>query len=243
MSAPDPTLIHRLKMMQDQFDNAQVGGGYDRDELEGIEDGDYQTRVESFDLFQGKKNPEHWFLKTFFSIQHDAELAGRELTTLHNIADPDKIGFLKDHLHGLGVDVSQLDLTDIYPGSDLLNSLLDAPTLVGVYTNKKGFRNVVVRQRLDGEVHSDLGTAQVQIQGFEEGTVKPKKAKPAKRSKNAQAIEDDIEKNFRNKPENCTCPDPTKGQFDEACEVPGHGISFLYEEAPSFEALKGTHRC
>jgi hypothetical protein len=226
MSAPDPTLIHRLKMMQQQFDEAEVGGGYG-DPLSGIEDGDYQARVESFDLFQGKKNPDDWFLKTFFSIQHDAELAGRELTTLHNIADPDKIGFLKDHLHGLGVDVTQLDLTDIYPGSDLLNSLLDVPVLVGVYTNKKGYRNVVVRQRLDGEVHSDLGTAQQQIRGFEQGEAKPKpKAKPAKRSKNTQAIEDDIEKNFRNKPENCICPDPTKGQFEETCPVPGHGIDF-----------------
>jgi hypothetical protein len=215
MSAPDPTLIHRLKMMQQQFDEAEVGGGYG-DPLSGIEDGDYQARVESFDLFQGKKNPDDWFLKTFFSIQHDAELAGRELTTLHNVADPDKIGFLKDHLHGLGVDVTQLDLTDIYPGSDLLNGLLDVPVLVGVYTNKKGYRNVVVRQRLDGEgIHSDLGTGQQQIESFDftSPETKPSKSKPAK-SKPAKAAP---------KPENCICPDPAKGQFNDECPVAGHG--------------------
>lgn len=211
MTMTDAALRQRLAEMQQSFDNAELGGGYG-DPLDGIDDDDYQARLESFDLFQGKKNPEHWFLKTFFSIQHHPELAGRELTTLHNIADPDKIGFLKDHLHALGVDVTQLDLTDIYPGSDLLNSLLDAPCLVGVYTNAKGYRNVAVRQRLDGEVRSDLGTAQEQIQGFEEGTAKPK-PKPAK-TKPAKSAP---------RPENCICPDPSKGQFNDECPIAGHG--------------------
>ena len=207
----------RLRGMQQSFDDAEQGGY--SDPLSGIPDDDYQTRLESFEIFPGKKNPNAIYIKTFFSIQHHAEHAGRELTTFHDMTDPDKLGFLKDHFHGLGVDVTSLDLGEIYPGSDLLRSLLDKPVLVGVYTNKKGYRNVVVRQRLDGEgVQSDLGTGQQQIENFENP-----KPKPKGRTQAQQAA--DVERQL-SKPEGCICPDPTTGQFDSDCKVPGHGIDF-----------------
>ena len=231
MPLSDADLQHKLRAMQRQFEQADTNASGYGDPLEGIEDDDYQCIVQAFEMFEGKKDPSATWLATSFSIEHNAELRGRELKTLHNLTPtgPEdqvvmKLGFVKDHFHALGVDVSQLDLTDIYPGSTLLNSLLDKPVLVGVYTNKKGFRNVVVRQRLDGEgIHSDLGTGQQQLDDFDQ----PAKSKPAKRrGRNAQAIEDEIERDFRNKPENCTCPDPTKGQFAAECPVPGHGIDF-----------------
>jgi hypothetical protein len=228
MSTSDADLQHRLRAMQAQFDNAEVGGGYP-DPLEGIDDDDYQCRLESFEMFPGKKNPDAYYLKTMFSIQHNPELAGRELTTLHDVTDPEKMGFLKDHLHNLGVDVTQLDLGEVYPGSDLLRGLLDAWVLVGVYTSRKGGRYATVRQRLDGEVHSDLGTAQQQIAGFEGRDKVPTdakpKPKPAKRGPSQAQQAANVEKKL-GKPESCTCPDPTKGQFDEDCPVPGHGIGF-----------------
>ena len=209
----------RLRGMQQSFNDAEQGGY--SDPLAGIPDDDYQTRLESFDVFSGKKNPDAIYLKTFFSIQHDPDHSGRELTTFHDLTDPDKLGFVKDHFHALGVDVENLDLGDIYPGSDLLRALLDKPCLVGVYTNKKGYRNVVVRQRLDGEgVQSDLGTGQQQIADFDDP--KPK-AKPKGRSQGQQAA--DVERQLA-KPEGCTCPDPTTGQFDSDCKVPGHGIGW-----------------
>ena len=230
-------LQQQLREAQADFDKAPVGGA---DELAGIEDDDYQCRLESFDIFQGKKNPSHFFLKTFFSIQNHSELGGRELTTLHNIVQPDKLGFLKDHLHALGVDVEGFDLSAIYPGSELLEGLVDGWYVVGVYTNAKGYRNVVVRQRLDGVQHvSDLGSAQEQMAGFETRTDAPPieeqvaeqakakpKAKPAKRRTNAQ-IAADGEANFQpTKQEGCICPDPSAGQFDDKCPIPGHGLGF-----------------
>jgi hypothetical protein len=222
-TAADRQRIAQLKAMQESYDNAPVGGF--GDPLQGIEDDDYQGRVDSWDMFPGKKNPNALYLKMVASIQHHPELAGRPIDFLFDVTDPDKLGFLKDHFYNLGV--SELDMTQLAPGSELLNELLDVPVLIGVYTNKKGYRNAVIRKRLDGEVHSDLGTAQEQIAGFEAGDPDVKKPKGKGKPGGAlAAVEEGIERNFRNKPEGCICPDPTKGQFDDTCTIPGHGINF-----------------
>ena len=73
----------RLRGMQQSFDSAEQGGY--SDPLAGIDDDDYQTRLESFEIFPGKKNPNAIYIKTFFSIQHHVEHAGRELTTFHDM--------------------------------------------------------------------------------------------------------------------------------------------------------------
>lgn len=77
---------------------------------------------------------------------------------------------------------------------------------MGVYTSKKGYKNVAIRQRLDG---SDLGTAQEQIEGFERG----------------EGL-DETRKRRSGKPKDCICPDPENGDFSDECQVPGHGIAF-----------------
>jgi hypothetical protein len=212
-TATDRQVVERLKAMQEKFDEAPQGGY--GDPFQGIEDDDYQGRIDSWDMFPGKKDPSALFLKMVASIQHHPVHAGRPVDFLFNVTDPDRLGFLKDHFWNLGV--AELDMAQLAPGSELLSSLLDVPVLIGVYTNKKGYRNAVIRQRLDGEVHSDLGTAQQQIESFEKG----EGAKTA-----LGEVQDEIDRNFKSKPEGCICPDPTKGQFDDDCQIPGHGIAF-----------------
>lgn len=198
-------IVDRLKQMQESYDSAPVGGYGDK--FAGLDDDDYQGRVEKWETYTGKADPDAYYVKMFGSIQHHAEHAGREVEFFFNATDPEKLGFLKDHFYALGV--RDLDMTQLVEGSELFNELLDVPFLFSIYTNKKGYRNAVVRKRLDGEAISDLGTGQEQIKGFERN--EPTQAQRAKNS---------------GRPQNCICADPASGQFDENCPVPGHGINF-----------------
>lgn len=65
-------------------------------------DGDYQARVDSFDFFESKDET-RLFMKTVLVVVAGDE-ARAELTTIHQLNDPDRLEFLKRHLTILGVE-------------------------------------------------------------------------------------------------------------------------------------------
>lgn len=206
-----------LRDMGNDFKQAPVG--QPDDQLEGLDDTQYQARIDSFDMFPGKKDPSALYLKTTVSIQNDSQHAGRALDRLDNLRDRDKLRWFKEHMSNCGVDVTQHELDEFYPGSEVCNGLLDKWVLIEIYTNKKGYRNWTVRQRLD---YSDLGTAQEQIEGFEQNTESGRAAPAPARTQPSQAqLAANLEGQL-NKPDNCICPDPRNGAFDGSCPVPGH---------------------
>jgi hypothetical protein len=214
----DADLLARLQKMEQEWKNAPVGNA--GSELIGIEDGEgYQGRIEAFEMFPGKKDPSALYLKTAASIQNHSEHAGRPISRLDNVMDPTKLGYLKDFLYRLDVDVENLSLTELRPGSETLEGLLDVYFSFDIYTNQKGYRNWAVRNRLGG---SDLGTAQEQIAGFENNETPAE----AKAKSGLDKVNETIERDFKNKPANCICKDPAGGDFDEKCPVAGHGIEF-----------------
>lgn len=143
-------LEERLASMQSHFDGATVNTGGSLYELP--PDGDYQALVHRFDFFES--NAGQAFLKTELEIQNDPQYSGRIASTVHNLEDPDRIGWLKGHLQLLGMDVDGLDLREIRPGSPRLQELLDTPVAIAIKTSdrldKDGqpYRNVYVNQRL-----------------------------------------------------------------------------------------------
>lgn len=161
----DADLAHRLAMMQKQFDEAPT------DPQTGPDDGEYQTLIQSFDFFEGKKDPDAYYFKIVASIVHDADWGGHELSRLHNLFPKEdverRLGWLKQDLAALGVNMDGFDLSELQPESETLNALLDKPVLMRVYTNKKGYKNVVIERRLDD---GDFGTVGEQVASFDNGS-------------------------------------------------------------------------
>lgn len=221
-------LATRLAAMQELADNTPLPETT-RDEfpdpLAGIEDDDYQAIVEGFEVRDDYENhPDVVSLKTKVTIQHHPVHGGRELEIFHwDILNENQLPYLKDHFFKLGVD--PLILTEVQNGSGTFETLLDTPVLIGVYTGKginkktgQPYRNVVVRQRLDGVSAngSDLGMGQEQIDSFN-GPINEQTA-PAGGTWPTEKT--------ASKPDNCSCTDPTNGDFDPECGVAGHGIPF-----------------
>lgn len=166
-------LTTRLAALQGAIDEAPLVTNDDYpDQLDGIDDGDYQAKIWGWEVNDDYANhPGVVSLKTIVDLQ-GGEHGGKRLEIFHwDILSPKQLPYLKTHFYNLGVD--QLDLTQVQNGSKLFEELNDTLVLIGVYTGKtvnqrtgKPFRNVVVRKRLDG---SDLGTGAEQIAGFEGG--------------------------------------------------------------------------
>lgn len=144
---PIDNLTDRLARMQTAFNEAkEPSGGFELPP-----DGDYQALVHGFDFLEFSDVA---FLKTELQIHNDPEYAGAQASTVHNLEDPDKLGWLKQHLAILGVDVANFDLTEIRPGSQTLTRILDTPVEITIKTstktNKDGvpYRNVYVNRSL-----------------------------------------------------------------------------------------------
>lgn len=64
-------------------------------------DGDYQARVEKFDIWESQKG--ELFLSTILMVVGGEE-ARAEIKTIHSLENVDRLDFLKRHLMTLGVD-------------------------------------------------------------------------------------------------------------------------------------------
>lgn len=99
-------------------------------------DGDYQALVHEFRFVEGG-TPVQAFLVNAFQIDNDPEYSGRIVDTMFSLEDPERIKWLKAHFAKLGVDVEHVPITQIVPGSPLLNGLLDTPVLIRVKRSDK----------------------------------------------------------------------------------------------------------
>lgn len=143
-----PNLEDRLAAMQAAFKDASDPSS----NFELPPDGDYQALVNGFDFLEFNDVA---FLKTELQIHNDPEYTGSSASTMHNLEDPDKIGWLKKHLAILGVNVEHLDLTEVRPGSATLSAVLDTPVEITIKTGSRinqktgePYRNVYVNRSL-----------------------------------------------------------------------------------------------
>jgi hypothetical protein len=84
--------------------------------------------VEGFDTFESKAG--QLFLKTKLQLTGTGDRwDGETVECVHNLEDPERIGFAKKHLATLGLDVQSLDLASLL---DQLGQVLDVPVEVQV---------------------------------------------------------------------------------------------------------------
>lgn len=124
------------------------------------EDGTYQAVVHRFDVIEAKSGKA--YLKTEFQIAHDAKYEGRVVATLHQVDDPEVLlkGWLKQHLHKLGVDVEALEFPDSPQELErFVTPTIGTPVQVTIKTNRSRLdndgnprRNVYLDQRLGGPI-------------------------------------------------------------------------------------------
>lgn len=122
-------------------------------------DGDYQFTVYSFDFIDTTSHGA--FLKTELQVASGPH-QGKVTSTMHSLEDPDRFGYLKAHLALLSADVDNLALSDIHPGSSVLEALLDTPVEGTVKRSKKlredgtPYVNVYVNKRLGEPLRKDM---------------------------------------------------------------------------------------
>lgn len=172
MSAPGQTdLLEALQSALDGVEEAFRDAPADSGSLyQPPPDDDYEALVHQFEFLSGD-----WGvgLKVNFQITNHSKYSGRICGDLFGIT-PDRIGYLKNFLARLDVDVENMSVQELRPGSDLLNSLLDTPVLIRVKSKDSGnndgkrYTNVYLQRKL-GEPgsngqgftpRSDLGTQQ-----------------------------------------------------------------------------------
>jgi hypothetical protein len=141
MSVSDVTT--RLQAMNDAWQQAEIPeGGYELPP-----DGDYQAVVERFDWFEANSNG-HLFLKTEMRISSGAS-SGAEVQTIHDVEDPERLGWLKRHLSTLGVEDGPLNTLE-----QRLAPVAGTPVEIRIKTSTKTnadgipYRNVYVNKRL-----------------------------------------------------------------------------------------------
>lgn len=165
MTDIDPAaLAERMRQKQEKFDQAKVTSGYSQD---WPPDGSYQALIRRFDFFEPKApraDGTTAYLKTEFDIANHPEHDGRTVETIHALDSDEgwRIEALKTHFDRLGIDVATLDLTELVPGSDTLQGLLDVPVEIAIKTSdqideKSGepYRNLYVNKRLGDKLGSN----------------------------------------------------------------------------------------
>lgn len=135
----------RLAQMDAAYDSATAGAVLPPD-------GEYQAVIDRFDFLESPKNG-RLYLKTIATVAVGPQ-QGKQVSTLHDLEDPERLGYLKKHLSVLEVEPASLRNLE-----ESLSSALDCPFLVAVKTTLKGgetYRNVYFNQRLGGPLSRTL---------------------------------------------------------------------------------------
>lgn len=140
----DPEIADRLRQRDDAFAKAPVAGTSG----EMPPDGQYQAVLNRFDFIDTKNGLK---LLTELTVAV-GDYSGWNLTTWHDLEDPDKFKWLKAHLVALEVPEPP-SLTDL---DFVLKGALDAPYLVTVKRGDAGYANAYIEQRLGGPLRSDV---------------------------------------------------------------------------------------
>jgi hypothetical protein len=131
-------------------------------------EGTFQAIVNGFDTFE-TKDGDATFLKTEFKIRLDPDYDGMPVEAIHTLTDSriteeelkGRLGWLKQHLSKLGLDVDAVPFHEIENMKGLAE-LLDVPVEIYIKhsdrTKKDGtaYVNTYVNARLGGPVQSDV---------------------------------------------------------------------------------------
>jgi hypothetical protein len=143
MSELDVT--NRLKDMNSAYQEAEApeGGSYELPP-----DGDYQAVVERFDWFEAKSGEGHLFLKTEMRVANGPH-SGASVDTVHDVEDPERLGWLKRHLTTLGVKDGPLSTLEKRL-ADVVGVPVEVRVKTSTKTNADGipYRNVYANKRL-----------------------------------------------------------------------------------------------
>jgi hypothetical protein len=146
----EPTIQERLRQQDQAFDQAPVAGVKNS-----VPDDLYQAVVNRFDYIDTAKGLK---LKTEMTIAV-GQYTGSELECWHDLEDPEKFKYLKQHLQALDVpepaSLAELD--------DSLKQALDCPVAVNV-VERNGYKNAYVRQRLGAPLKADTVTPSADYQ-------------------------------------------------------------------------------
>lgn len=161
MTMIDPDdIAARLKDLDSDFKRAPdkpPGGGFVRFKPpEGV----YWATVEKTDVIEIE---DVLYLKIVFAVVHDGfkdKHKGEVIEKLY-VLEPQKLnitpeqvqqrlGFLRQDLHLLGVDVENIEMSDVRPGSPIWDDVLDRNVELAVKFNRRG------KKDRDGDLYRDI---------------------------------------------------------------------------------------
>ena len=131
-------------------------------------DGDYQGTVWGFDFLDLDMGA---FLKIELQVASGPH-QGRITSELFALEDPDRIGYTKGALATIGVDVANTPLSQVYPGSPVLEAVLDVPVEFTIKRSKKlrengePYVNVYINKALGGPLRQSDVTGPEDQQAF-----------------------------------------------------------------------------
>lgn len=123
-------LEERLGAMQESFNEAKADAPGGSGPMP--PDGKYQALIHEFDFFESGQGEA--FLKTRMQIALDKDWEGTIVETVHNLENPERLGWLKAHLSTLGLDVENFELSALI---DRLPELLDVPVAIAIKRSSK----------------------------------------------------------------------------------------------------------
>lgn len=249
---PVDNLSDRLAALAAQFDAVEPATG---SLFEPPPPDDYDGLVHEFDFFEGGQ-PSQAFVKvrllTQQSTSGSTQYGGRYAEVVNSLEDPERLPFLKALFDTLA-DGQPYRLTDIAPETPFLISLLDVPVRFRVAASKKinnetgkPYLNVYVNERTGPPIRQgDVGQRAsmtpgagaaveaelaAQLTGQASSATSPTTSQGQPYGQPPAAAPAPHPANVQGQPlpkvAGCICPAPEKGQFDERCTVPGHGIPF-----------------
>lgn len=140
----EPSIAERLRQQDQAFDQAPVAG-----QKNSVPDDLYQAVVNRFDYIDTANGLK---LKTEMTVAV-GQFTGSELECWHDLEDPEKFKYLKQHLQALGVTYP----TSLAEMDGCLKEALDCPVAVNV-VERNGYKNAYVRQRLGSALKADTVT-------------------------------------------------------------------------------------